>query len=152
LSLIAKTDLSRRVIAEIAIEGGLRLVDPTGSEAARIGTTGAISTDRHELVRPWSLVTYEHLSSPDGIHYRLKHDLSRKGVAIFDREGMADAVRAEARESSWTRATRASRPDSRRVRLRTGTGLLWSRLRLVGLVGWIETLTQMADLLFHLGL
>lgn len=97
LNLVAETDLRRRVISELAVEGGLRLVDLTGPGTARIGATGAISTDPHALVRPWSRAIYEHPSSPDGIYYRLKHDLGRKGVAIFDREEIVGAVRVESR-------------------------------------------------------
>jgi hypothetical protein len=97
LNLVAETDLRRRVLSEFAVEGGLRLVDLTGPGAARIGATGAISTDPHELVRPWSRAIYEHPSSPEGIYYRLKHDLGRKGVAIFDRERLVGAVRTKDR-------------------------------------------------------
>lgn len=97
LNLVAETDLRGRVLSELKVERGLRLVDLTGPGAARIGATGAISTDPHELVRPWSRAIYEHTSSPQGIYYRLKHDLGRKGVAIFDREGIVGTVRAEGR-------------------------------------------------------
>ena len=97
LNLVAETDLRGRVLSELAVEGGLRLVDLMGPGAARIGATGAISTDPHELVRPWSRALYEHPTSPQGIYYRLKHDLDRKGVAIFDREGIVGAVRSEGR-------------------------------------------------------
>lgn len=72
-------------------------MDSTESGAARIGATGAISTDPHEVVRPWSRALYEHPVSPDGIYYRLKHDLDRKGVAIFDRERVVEAARTEGR-------------------------------------------------------
>jgi hypothetical protein len=34
---------------------------------------------------------------PDGLLYRLKHDLGRKGVAVFDREGVVGHVKAEGR-------------------------------------------------------
>ena len=73
------------------------MVDLTGPGAARIGATGAISTDPHGLVRPWSRALYEHPSSPVGIYYRLKHDLDRKVVAIFERGQVAGTVRAESR-------------------------------------------------------
>ena len=97
LNLVAETDLRGRVLSELTVEGRLRLVDLTGPGAARIGATGAISTDPHELVRPWSRALYEHPTSPQGIYYRLKHALDRKGVAIFDREGIVGAVRSEGR-------------------------------------------------------
>jgi hypothetical protein len=83
LNLAAAADLRGRVLSELTVEGGFRMVDLTGPGAARIGATGAISTDPHELVQPWSRAIYEHPSSPDGIYYRLKHDLGRKGVAFF---------------------------------------------------------------------
>jgi len=38
---------------------------------------------------------YEHPASPEGIYYRLKHDLDRKGVAIFDRERISGTVSLE---------------------------------------------------------
>ena len=97
LNLVAETDLRGRLLSEFAVEGGLRLADLTGPGAAWIGATGAISTDPHELVRPWSRAIHEHPTSPEGIYYRLKHDLGRKGVAIFDREGIVGTVRAEGR-------------------------------------------------------
>jgi hypothetical protein len=99
LNLVAEADLRGRALSEIEVEGGLRLVDLTGPGAARIGATGAISTDPHELVRPWSRAIYGHPISPEGIYYRLKHDLDRKGVAIFDREGIVGAVRSKGRGS-----------------------------------------------------
>ena len=45
----------------------------------------------------WSRAIYEHPASPDEIYYRLKHDLDRKGVVIFEREGIVGAVRPESR-------------------------------------------------------
>ena len=62
LNLVAETDLRGRILSEIVVEGGLGLVDLTGPGVARIGETGAISTDPHELVRPWSQAIYEHPS------------------------------------------------------------------------------------------
>jgi hypothetical protein len=97
LNLVAESDLRGRILSELAVEGGLKLVDLTGPGAARIGATGAISTDPHELVRPWSRALHEHPSSPDGIYCRLKHDLDRKGVVIFDRERVVGAVKTESR-------------------------------------------------------
>ncbi len=97
LNLVAESDLRGRVLSELTVKGGLRLVDLTGPGAARIGATGAISTDPHGLVRPWSKALHEHRSSPDGIYYRLKHDLDRKGVAVFDRDRIVGAVRTEGR-------------------------------------------------------
>lgn len=91
LNLVAETDLRGRILSELEVEGGLKLVDLTGPGAARVGATGAISTDPHELVRPWSRAIFEHPSSPEGIYYRLKHDLGRKGIAVFDRSRIVGA-------------------------------------------------------------
>jgi RES domain len=95
LNLVAETDLRGHILSEIAVEGGLRLADLTGLGTARIGATGAISTGPHGLVRPWSRSIYELPSSPEGIYYRLKHDLDRKGIAVFDRERISGAVSFE---------------------------------------------------------
>ena len=99
INLVSERDLRKRTLSELVVGRELELVDLTGAGAAQIGATGGISTDPHELVQPWSRALYEHPSSPDGIYYRLKHDLDRKGVAVFDRIGVVGAVRAASRGS-----------------------------------------------------
>ena len=52
----------------------------TGVEPATPSSDGA-PRGNLELSR----AIHEHPSKPDGIRYRLKHDLGRIGIAIFDR-------------------------------------------------------------------
>jgi len=61
LNLVVETDLRGRVLSEIAVEGGLRVVDLTGPGAARIGATGAISTDP---ARAGAALVTKHLRAP----------------------------------------------------------------------------------------
>jgi hypothetical protein len=63
----------------------LSLVDLTGKGLQRVGITGEVSTVPHEQTWALSRAIHEHPSQPDGLRYRLKHDLERIGVAIFDR-------------------------------------------------------------------
>ena len=63
----------------------LRLVDLTGAGLARLGATSVVSSGPYTAAQRWSRTLYEHPERPDGIFYRLKHDPSRKGVAIFER-------------------------------------------------------------------
>jgi hypothetical protein len=65
----------------------LRLVDLAGGGLARLGATAAIFTDDYAKAQEWSRALHDHPSGPDGLRYRLKHDPSRVGVAIFDRVG-----------------------------------------------------------------
>ncbi len=74
--------------AEAGASGSLRLVDLTGEGLARIGATGEISSGPYRAAQRWSRALHEHPSKPQGLVYRLKHDPSRKGVAIFERTGV----------------------------------------------------------------
>lgn len=37
------------------------------------------------MTQPYSRAIHDHPQRPDGIRYRLRHDLDRVGVAIFER-------------------------------------------------------------------
>lgn len=89
LTLVAKDELLRRRLSEIEASADLSLVDLTGKGLQRAGVTGEISTAPHEETWALSRAIHEHSSRPDGIRYRLKHDLERIGIAIFDRVGVA---------------------------------------------------------------
>jgi hypothetical protein len=89
LTLVARDELVKRRLSEIEASADLSLVDLTGKGLQRAGVTGDISTALHEETWALSRAIYEHPSRPDGIRYRLKHDLERIGIAIFDRVGVA---------------------------------------------------------------
>jgi hypothetical protein len=85
LTLVARDELARRTLSEIEASTNLSLVDLTGKGLQRAGVTGDVSTAPHEETWALSRAIHEHPSKPDGIRYRLKHDLGRIGIAIFDR-------------------------------------------------------------------
>lgn len=105
-NVVSREGLRLRPLAGLEAGRPLRLVDLTGPGLARIGATGAISTGRYREAQAWSRALRAHPDAPDGLRYRLKHDLSRVGVALFDRVGadtllarpagtLADASRAK---------------------------------------------------------
>lgn len=89
LTLVAQDELAKRTLSEIEANTDLSLVDLTGKGLQRAGVTGDVSTAPHEETWALSRAIHEHPSKPDGIRYRLKHDLGRIGIAIFDRVAVA---------------------------------------------------------------
>lgn len=85
LTLIDEEELRERRLSVIRTSGPMTLVDVTGEGLQHAGVTGDISTAPHQEVQPLSRAIYEHPSKPDGIRYRLRHDLFRIGIAVFDR-------------------------------------------------------------------
>lgn len=86
-NVVSWEKLRMRSLALLRARQPLRLVDLTGAGLARIGATAAISTDDYQDAQAWSRALHEHPGGPDGLRYRLKHDPSRIGVAIFERVG-----------------------------------------------------------------
>lgn len=84
-NVVSWKKLRGRPLSGVEAQRPLRLVDLTGGGLARIGATAAISTDAYENAKVWSRALYDHPEAPDGLRYRLKHDPSRVGVAVFDR-------------------------------------------------------------------
>lgn len=86
-NVVSWEKLRSRPLSSIEAERLLRLVDLTGGGLARLGATAAIFTDDYEKAQEWSRALHDHPFGPDGLRYRLKHDPSRAGVAIFERVG-----------------------------------------------------------------
>jgi hypothetical protein len=89
LTLVARDELAKRTLSEIETSKELSLVDLTGKGLQHAGVTGDVSTAPHEETWALSRAIHEHPRKPDGIRYRLKHDLGRIGIAIFDRVAIA---------------------------------------------------------------
>jgi hypothetical protein len=85
LTLVARDELAKRTLSEIEASTDLSLVDLTGKGLQRAGVTGDVSMAPHDETWALSRAIHGHPSKPDGIRYRLKHDLERIGIAIFDR-------------------------------------------------------------------
>lgn len=86
-NVVSWEKLRMRPLALVRARQPLRLVDLTGPGLARIGATAAISTDDYREAQIWSRALHEHPEAPDGLRYRLKHDPSRIGAALFERVG-----------------------------------------------------------------
>ena len=92
LSLISERDLTQRCLCRVEARpehASFRLVDLTGAGLARIGADNRLNTmtaDRG-LPQRWALALWRHPQRPDGLLYRVRHDPSRFGVALFDRVG-----------------------------------------------------------------
>lgn len=99
LTLIDEEELAKRRLSVIGTSGLMTLVDVTGKGLQHAGIKGDVSTASHREVRPLSRAIYKHPSRPDGIRYRLRHDLSRIGVALFDRATSGVELHHEVRGS-----------------------------------------------------
>lgn len=92
-NIVALEEIRVRLLCRISACHQLRLVDLTGPGARRLGATGELSTAEHEMSQRWSRALHDHPECPDGFRYRLKHDLSKVGAAVFDRVEAATFTR-----------------------------------------------------------
>lgn len=93
LMMVDSSELERRSLSEIGSSSPLTLVDLTGEGLQKAGVTGELVTGDRAGTQALSRAIHEHPSRPDGIRYRLKHDLGRVGVAVFERSGESVRVR-----------------------------------------------------------
>lgn len=85
LTLVDGAELGSRRLSVVEAGKDLALVDLTSEGLQHAGVKGDASTAPHEETQPLSRAVHEHPSRPDGIRYRLRQDLGRIGVAIFER-------------------------------------------------------------------
>lgn len=85
IQLVDYGELDLRALSEIEASEEIRLVDLTGKGLQKAGVTGDQVTGGYEGSQSLSREIFEHSSEPDGIRYRVKHDLSRIGIALFER-------------------------------------------------------------------
>lgn len=107
ISLISVSDLARSCLCRIGVtpnRGPLRLVDLAGAGLSRLGADGRLNTmtDDRGVPQRWALALHQHPERPDGLYYRVRHDLSRTGIALFDRIG--DVLDADCRDNALARA------------------------------------------------
>lgn len=84
-NVLTESVIAGRTISRIDVSRPLRLVDITGSGLRRIGADGRLTNGSHAVAQLWARTLWAHSSTPDGIMYRARHDLSRISVALFDR-------------------------------------------------------------------
>ncbi|TQE98397.1 MAG: RES domain-containing protein [Spiribacter salinus] len=84
---IDQDELELRCLAEIEAARPLRIVLLYGPNLSKMGATGTVSTGPIEAAQAqaWSKAIHDHPDEPDGIMYRVRHDDSEMGVALFDR-------------------------------------------------------------------
>ena len=83
--LIAYSELTERVCAEIELREPLKLVDLRGDNLIKMGVpTDAVRASSHKLGRLWSLAFWSHGESPDGLIYpsRLNEETN---IALYNR-------------------------------------------------------------------
>ena len=104
---ITPQELSARAISSVQTSRTLRLIDLASSGGlARLGADGRLTSGAAAIAQRWSRAFWEHPIQPDGVYYRLRHDLDRCGCALFDRAG--DAVTASPQGTLYDPGTRAN--------------------------------------------
>lgn len=97
LKLVDRGELDMRVLSEIEASEEVRLVDLTGKGLQKAGITGDLLTGDYESSQSLSREIFEHCLAPDGIRYRVRHDLSRIGIALFERPETVARISATSR-------------------------------------------------------
>lgn len=64
-------------------------------------------TDDRGVPQRWVLALHRHPERPDGLCYRVRHDQSRTGIALFDHVG--DVLQADCRDNALARAEALAR-------------------------------------------
>lgn len=85
LKLVDRGELDMRVLSEVEASEEVRLVDLTSKGLQKAGIAGDRVTGDYESSQTLSREIFEHRLAPDGIRYRIRHDLSRVGIALFER-------------------------------------------------------------------
>lgn len=98
LKLVDREELDLRILSEIEASEGVRLVDLTGKGLQKAGITGDRLTGGYESSQSLSREIFEHRLVPDGIRYRVNHDLSRIGIALFERPGNVARISDRSRD------------------------------------------------------
>lgn len=92
ISVDTERDLARSCLCSITVQPNrspLRLVDLSGEGLRRIGADGRLNTMTNDRAVPrrWALTLHRYPDKRDGLLYRVRHDPSRTGIALFDRVG-----------------------------------------------------------------
>jgi hypothetical protein len=74
---------------EFTVRRSLHIVQAYDAGLARTGATSAIASGAHGIARRWSRAFWEHLSRPDGIQYRCRHDDGEMAIALYNRAASA---------------------------------------------------------------
>jgi hypothetical protein len=80
------TALSDTAVTRIDAARRLRLIDLASSGGtARLSADARVTSGSVAVAQRWARALWQHPIAADGLYYRLRHDDSRYGCAIFDR-------------------------------------------------------------------
>lgn len=83
---VTATALAHTAVTQIEAARPLRLIDLASSGgAARLSADARLTSGSVAIAQAWSRALWQHPVAADGLYYRLRHDDSRCGCAIFDR-------------------------------------------------------------------
>jgi hypothetical protein len=81
--LISTEQLEKRRIALVKTTKNLSLVDLTGNGLTLLDADVRLLSGSYEVAQVWSKALQDHVSQPDGIYYRSRHDPSRFCLALY---------------------------------------------------------------------
>jgi len=106
ISVVSAHELDQACLCRIEVQpswGPFRLVDLAGAGLSRLGADGRLNTmtDDRGVPQRWALALHRHPEQPDGLYYRVRHDQTRTGIALFDRVG--DVLQADCCDNALAR-------------------------------------------------
>jgi hypothetical protein len=91
-NIVSAARLASRCVSTIRLVRPVLVCDLSGEGLAQIGADGRLTSGDRLVAQQWSLAIWRHAAAVDGIRYRVRHDQSEIGVALFDRAADAVAV------------------------------------------------------------
>lgn len=82
---VSEAELAIRSLARIQVVSPLRLAAMHGKNMRAHGADASVVHGPYPNTWEWSRALHRHPSSPDGIHYRARHDDSGLSIALFER-------------------------------------------------------------------
>lgn len=92
--LISTGELEKRRMALIKTIKNLSLVDLTGNGLTLLDADARLLSGDYKVAQEWSKALQNHISQPDGIYYRSRHDPSRFCLALYE-EVTNDALKVD---------------------------------------------------------
>ncbi|MBA3259062.1 MAG: RES family NAD+ phosphorylase [Gemmatimonadales bacterium] len=86
---VARSDLTRRALADGVITRPVKLVAFGGSGLSRLRATAGTVHSTYRVTQAWSRALWAHTDQPDGLQYRSRFDDDQRCVALFDRASAA---------------------------------------------------------------
>lgn len=85
-------EIAQRSLSVLQADRALRLVDATGANLSRLGTTAALATGPYDPCGAWSDALYDHPEAPDGILFASRHNPDELCIALFERSDITLSI------------------------------------------------------------